>query len=661
MSTRRSAFALTALLLTATISPALAQDAPPAPEVVRTLAQVGYPTGFELTGLHARQDVMLPLNPGFRPEGLVLRVVPAPVLPTGYVRVSSSGRVLGQQMLPKQAELLHFPLTEALVRGHHMPLTFEMILEGADVCEANHLYRLNIDAASTVAMKGHDAMPADISAFFPPHLERVTAFVPDLLGAEAVQAMLWLSAFLPQRYDGAPPFFSFERFSGDYTQLPTPRYGERLLVWEDGAETSLVALTEPLTAQQQRRGVTPAERGMVLRLGSLREARQLFQQPYGQRLAIGRSVSTEATSPDTPSDGAASDAAAPVERATLADLGYTMLTIQGQGSIPAYYNFSMAAFGPSAYPVGVRLRAQHTPVAPNADATLHLYLNGSLLRSTRLQQTQVDEWFTVPRHLLRRDNTMEVRFQYFSDEDRDCLFGGQAFTATIDPSTTFSLKQGDLLAPGFDRFPQVLLPTFGVYLEAPTVDNLNVATRLLGAMQASTRVPLTPNYQSTLPVASAAPAGLSQALVAVGGAALPEQLNAPLQGPGFTLKGRDDLMTRLAFEPSSPFAVLQAYEQQGRNVMVMHHTPGAELTRHLLLDEILRPNGWFDVHGDLAVRGADGEAITLRYLSDDYRIEPLADLSPQGFLRGLWPWSLIGAVMLLGLTVFLSRRRKKRS
>jgi hypothetical protein len=244
-----------------------------------------------------------------------------------------------------------------------------------------------------------------------------------------------------------------------------------------------------------------------------------------------------------------------------------------------------------------------------------------------------------------------VRFQVSLGEG-ECLIGGQLFTATVDNGSAFVVDGSATQPPGFARFPSSFVPAFSVLLEPRDRFRIELASSLIGAMQQTTHTPLAPALARDR-------ASATGPLLAVGTASLAEALDAPLQSDGFRLRDRagkiwDD------FTPDGPYGAMQAWEANGRDMILLHHTkdngqPLADLVR-----EELAPYGWFGVRGDLAVRSARGPVRSLTLANAGWRLEAEPGAAPSFLAR--YKTFIFGAALLVLviLLIWLSPRVVRR-
>ena len=321
---------------------------------------------------------------------------------------------------------------------------------------------------------------------------------------------------------------------------------------------------------------------------------------------------------------------------TLADLGFADRTVEGSTLLVAEYPFAVADFGHAQTPTAFRLVARHSVMPSVGHGSVRVHLNGSLIWSRAIDRSEIDAVIALPAHLMRRDNSLQVRFQVVLG-DGNCILGSQVFTATIDAASAFVIDGTDQLAPGFARFPSTFVPTFSVLLEPRDRYRVELAAIVIGAMQQTTRTPLTPALARDRAAATGS-------ILAVGTSSLADALDAPVHSAGFRLRDRSGRVWD-EFTPDAPYAAMQAYERNGNDVLLLHHTLANGQPLADLLRESLAPYGWFGVRGDLVIRGETGEAKSLTLANAGWRMEQQPGPEPSFFTR--YRTVLFGALIVL--------------
>lgn len=597
------------------------------PPLLPSLADIGYRDGVTLTGSIDRTTLAIPVAAGLTPRDLVLAVLPTPRMPDATVVVRQGGRILAQRAITDTTTTVVMPLADAIVQHGQAIIDLGVDIPGRDACEAPLFYRTVFTPGGAVHYDGTPDPVRSISGFFAPWLRRVTFYLPAEPSLDAAQAALDAAAFVARHYRGMSTTFAIGRLPEDGSPIVEPPADERALVWATDGPTRLL---HPDNG-----------RGTVLALASRRDARQLFTLADGPALVPVRAFATTAIRIDSVVRGTVS----------LDALGIGSRTVQGSAIASAGYRFALADFGYRAAPAAFRLVADHATLPRETSGEVSLLLNGAIIWSRPLDQNRIDVTIPLPASLLARENDLEVRFLVRLGSG-DCHLGAPLFSATIFGESAFVLGHTDRFAPSFDRFPSALVPTFSVVLEPRDRFRVELAADLIGAMQQTTRQPLAPFV-----VRDAAEA--RGAVLAVGTPALAEQLDAPVASDGFRLR---DLEGRVwdEYRTSDPFAVMQAYQAGGRDVLMLHHTGSDGQPLAALVRETLAPYGWFGVHGDLALRGPDGPAVTVTAANSGWRLEPIGAAADSFFARWRTVLFTVAGLLILGLVIWFYPRMVRR-
>jgi hypothetical protein len=283
---------------------------------------------------------------------------------------------------------------------------------------------------------------------------------------------------------------------------------------------------------------------------------------------------------------------------TLADLGYSLQQVSGVGRLEIPFAFSQADLGGDIKNLRVRLIGTNTPLEALASATLTVLFNGAQVHSRLLTtNTQFDLYLNIPNTLLRRENTLIVRFDY-TPRQGECRIGVSPFSAQVWESSTLQYDQGNVLPIGFQRFPQSFLPAFEVTVTPLNAANLRRAVELVRLLQSASKQPLRLKWSEWQTASSSSHSWL----IVQPNAAQVKALNPPLDLSPFRLvdvSGRE----LLRFEGEMPFAVLQAFEHNNRSVLLLGASGDLALMDQLLLNLKQNPNGWYDLSGDVYLLG----------------------------------------------------------
>jgi hypothetical protein len=592
-----------------------------------TLAELGYRDGFTLNGAMDQALLTIPVNRGRFAENLRLLIEPTPRMPDATLVLRQGDRVLAQRLLSDTTRLILLPLRDAIVADGRAVVTLAVHVPGRDACEAPLFYRTVITPTGAVEYSGSPLNVGGMSDFFPPLLERVTFYLPDQPSLDAAQAALDAAAFVARRYPGTATMFRIAPLPLADSTIPEPSWGERAIVWAADGPTRILRPT--------------GGRGTVLALASRRDARQLFTLATGPSMVPVSGFATTTVRLDD----------MPTALLTFDHLGFGSRTITGGAIASAGYRFSLADVGRDDVPRAFRLVARHSAIPAEGIAEVAVLLNGSIIWSRPVEGTELDATISLPERLIARDNHLEVRFTLRLGEG-ECRLGAPLFTATIDGGSSLIVGGRNPLPPSFDRFPSSLLPTFSVLLEPRDRYRVELAATTINAMQETTRSPLAPFVVRDANE-------VRGALLAVGTTGLAEALDAPLATDGFRLRDLDGRVWD-EYRPTESYGAMQAFERNGRNVLLLHHTGPDGQPLADLLRESLAPYGWFGVHGDLALRGPDGPTTTLSAANTGWRLEPITPERESVLAR--WRSAIFfgAAILLLGLLIWLYPRVVRR-
>lgn len=592
-----------------------------------SLAAIGYRDGMTLSGAVDATTLTIPINPGQVADRLVLDLEPTPRMPDATLVLRQGDRILAQRLLTDSTRRVELPLGDATAVAGRAVVSLGSYIPGRDACEAPLFYRTVILPTGTVQYQGTGAAAAAISGFFPPRLARVVFYLPEQPTLDAAQAALDAAAFVGRRYRGMATTFDVLPLPAADSAIAEPGLDERAIVWATDGPTRILRPN--------------GGRGTVLAIASRRDARQLFTLAEGPELVPTAGFAATTVRLD----------AVDHRTVSLHALGFGNRTLTGSTIASAGYRFALADLGPNAVPRAFRLVATHTALPTNTSGDVAVLLNGSLIWSRPLDGTAIDVTPALPGRLVTRDNVLEVRFMLRLGEG-ECRLGAPLFTATIDGESALLLGGESPIAPSFDRFPSALLPTFSVLLEPRDRFRVELAADVIHAMQHTTTTPLAPFLVRDQ-------AEIRGALLAVGTSNTAEVLGAPLATDGFRLRDQAGQVWD-EYRPTESYGAMQAWVQNGRNVLLLHHTGADGQPLADLLRDVLAPYDWFGVHGDLALRGPSGPSTVLNAANSGWRFEPLTPGTPSTLARWRSAIFFAAAVLLLGLLIWLYPRVVRR-
>ncbi len=596
-------------------------------EYTLRLTELGLPPRIRLSGALAEYTFSVPVHPGLQPVALEAQIRVAPGITTGVLSVDQQQATLFTLALPPKAERLVVPLTMSEVQQHRLTLTIRTVLNpGEPLCAAALLRWVELSALR-VSFRGVLRPPDTVAEFWPPDLQALQLYVPPTPHPGTINATLDLATFAARLALGHGVTVTVKPLAAS-APLPTvsPAPFQRAVVVREGAGKGV-------------RLVTPREQAWPLLVVSAPPeelaavVRELVERWHP--LLLARTVQLQA---------ATTSVAPPLRRWTLADLGYTRLQMQGAGQLETSLSFSQADLGGPIAAATLRLAGTYSPVPSGGTATLAVLLNNGLVHALPLGQAgRFDFLTTLPAGLLRRDNTLTVRVLY-TPPGGDCRVGVHDLIVRLDPASYLEVKRGQKLPPGFERFPQALLPTFEVSFDKLTPTTLQSAVQLVTALQRLTHTPLHPRV---VPWEQALRD--RQPLLAVAlDPARAEALNPPLEPKPFRLLDSEgNELLRLGIE--TRFVILEAFTAGGRDVLLLTHRdlPEGLVT---LTQELQKGDGWYALNGDVWLLPATGLPVAMRLRGSGLRIEPLPP-SPLTWWQRIRPF--VYAAAFAAVVVFL--------
>ncbi len=587
-----------------------------------SLSQFGYPGPIRLSGQFGERYLYLPIPTGMQAEALKFTVRVSADVQSGFLEIYNRERVLQTFPLESSSQSVEFSLNDAQIESGYLVLRLISRLRSQDdLCETAYVGAwLDIEDAF-LKLGGQPAQPKTVAEFFPPLLTHLVIEAPPPLKPEQAEAVLRLVAALQAKY-AAQPFTIL--LVSDFQELPTE-------IRQQPLARRVIVRQNPQAGIAVQSDQTPPT--LILQgEGQALSTHSAWVSSSFQAFGVGNPVQVRAWN----EPGKANS-----KIVTLSDLGYPLQQVSGVGRLDISFTFSQADLGGSLHNLYARLVGTHTPIEALASATLTVLFNGAQVRSQLLANTtQYDLYLSLPNSLLRRENTLTLRFDY-TPRQGECRIGVSPFTAQLWENSYLQFETGETLPVGFYRFPQRLLPEAEVTIEPLTLDNLRRATELVSALQKLSKRPL----QMTWIDWQAGQTSKKSWLLLQGEADQVAKLKPPVELTPFRLvdvSGRE----LLRLEGENPFAVLQAFEHNQRQVLLLTALEQAELMDQLLSHLEQNPNGWYDLAGDVYLFGEGmSRPVGLDVRGGAVRVEPLQP-SPSVWLSRLRPY-LFGAILLI--------------
>lgn len=595
-----------------------------------SLNQFGYPTPIRLSGQFGERYLYLPIPAGMQPQVFKFTLRYSADVESGFLEIYDRDRVLHALPLQSSPQAVEISLENAQVQGGYLVLRLVSRLRSQDdLCETAYVGAwLDIEEAE-IQLVGIPSPPQAVSEFFPPLLTDLVIEVPEPLTPEQAEAALRLVTALTVKYANQPfNLYLVRRANESPSDLLDNPLARRIVV-----------RTHPeakIFLQSDQNLPTLVVQGE----GSALSTHSAWLSSGFNPLGIQRQVQVlEWKDPREIDRGTV----------TLADLGYSLQQVSGVGRIDITFTFSQADLGGSVRNLRARLVGTNTPIEALATATLSVLFNGAQVYSQLLStNTQFDLYLTLPNTLLRRENTLTLRFDY-TPRQGECRIGISPFTAQLWESSYLQFDRGDVLPVGFIRLPQSLLPEMEVTIAPLTVENLRRAAALIHLLQKASKKPLQLRWSEWQTALSSS----NSWLVVQSDPAQVKALKPPLELAPFRVVDSSG-QELLRFGGETPFAALQSFEQNKRQILLLSASGDEVLVDQLLQSLKQNPNGWYDVAGDVYLIGADmAQGIGMNVGGGSVRVEPMQP-SMTVWLYRLRPYLLgVALIGLLALLVWL--------
>jgi hypothetical protein len=563
------------------------------------LTAAGFEPSVILNGQAVEQEFFIPVPTGMTVHELRAGLRVSPDVRSGFLEVSSQDRVLVSVDAREQEIVV--PLEGVPVIDHQLALTLTARLRSEDdVCLTAYAgARMELVDAVLVLNEDFEA-PTAVGTFMPSLLSKLTLYLQPQPTQGEAQAALELAAQIAQRYRSQNPTIEILPLAADQA-LPEAlanNFAERSIVIREG---------EGAAMQLQS-----VEGGSVLVLtgtaDSLSQNARLLTRSFAS-LASAETVQAVTVSNIAPQGG---------DRFTFQALEFNPLRTSGVGQLTLAYPLAQADFGGSLNSFSVHVAGTYTPLTSAESADLLVMIDDTLVEARALNDSgQFEVNVDIPDYLLRRDNTLMLRFEYTPPNGR-CQIGANSFTAQIDPGSYVDVGRGQELPVSFARFPQTMLPEFSVALDEMTLTGLQNAARLVSAIQLTTRTPLHPVAVSWQDAASASRA----ALFVSSQPGTPGDLQLPLESDeGLRLLDADGEVL-LELDAEVPFAALQAFRNNNQDALLL--SGDAALADQLVSSLAEIQTNWYSLQGSIVLQ-TPSDRVDLNVTQGGLEVQPLAE------------------------------------
>ncbi|HEU4668540.1 MAG TPA: cellulose biosynthesis cyclic di-GMP-binding regulatory protein BcsB, partial [Arthrobacter sp.] len=590
----------------------------------------------------AQQQLAIPVAPGLKPAR-VTGTVAATGKTAGEVRVTVQGRVLLEAPAGKTLTL-DAALGAGDMTGTELLLGLEYVPAVRNVCTATD----SVATLSNVSLstEGTEKVPATVAEFLAPAVPAIMIPVPADPPRDVSAAILAATAAMAHRYpDAALKVVPDGELAGHAVGLPA---GSRIISITAGTE----AVSTTLATQAGRPALVLSGNGV-----SLSKAAQALAST-SSALADGKTV--------TGMTMAVPAAAGPEQ--TLAGLGTNSIRLAGYGMQETYVGVNQSQFGGPVSNLKLHLRGTHTAIPAGGQAALSVYWNDYLLGSQSLDGDSFGLTAEVPAGQLQSRNGLRLRLAALP-AGGDCTGPAGLLPMELTVDTTGSKltgERGHSVGAGFSRFPQVLGTRLPVAFDAGASAQANTlnAAALVAALQHDAAGLLDVRLTDTGAFLDSSDSGLL-----VG--ATPEtagKVSAPMRLAGFRTVTAGDI--EYGVGTSAPYAVLEAFEHNGRNLLLLgawspatapepadaKSSSAATLQARLASFVQQQKGGWSALSRNLLVTQTTGNPVLL----ESGAVTPQAEVTDGFRPLASWIGVAIGTLLLaLGLRTWLRRRHRR--
>lgn len=353
---------------------------------------------------------------------------------------------------------------------------------------------------------------------------------------------------------------------------------------------------------------------------------------------------------------------------TFADLGTDSITLTGLGQSQASLAVDQADFAQPVSALTITVSGANAALPAGVTAVLTFYWNDQVVDSVRLDdQTAIQRTIEIPAERLQSSNTLRVELDAgLGDGTGTSARCGSAWSALpirvdIDGATSHvDAQAGQTLGAGFARFPQTLGGALPVaFADGTDGGDLTDAAAIVTALQQASRPQLDVTTTGLAELRKSSASGL----VIGADADTVADLGAPLHMAAF--RSIDSSDEHFGVGVDHAFAALQAFETDGRNLLVLSSwdpdggVAGAALQHRIGRALTTESYTWAPLSGDLYIAQSEDQ---------DPATFSSGAVAPQqsrvsGFSKyGWWAVAVVGVlVALLGLGALVRARARARA
>lgn len=615
-------------------------------------------SNYSIASNTIEQQIRVPLPQGVTPVAVTGTLLTSPNL-NGRVEVLTHNQVIETVFTNTEESNYELTFPAGLGDIEDGALVFSLRYLTADITDPSQMCLIsNFGSVRfteiTVHTEGTEARPTSISDFFGSAVREIAVLIPENPEPAVQEAALNVAAAVNHRY-GQETVVSVTTTLSDERAVQPTAIGGRLIEILPGSG-------EVTTVLSERDGI------------SLLTLQGDPEKLSAAAVALG---SDFLGALDTTQVGSLSDTLEFGEqlRRTFADLGNPGPVLSGLGQSQFFIQVDQSAFGTSVSGINLQLSGVHSRIPDSISATLSIYWNNLLIESMVLEQNEsnkITNLIEIPDTRLQQSNSLRMQLDAVprGSSSSTNAFGGLDCGGVLSilpievafdgNASVFEGIPGQSLEQGFQRYPQVFGNVLPVALSgiSQTAEAITDTAVLIGALQKINPRQLTIKVVSVEEFFETSLSGLMV------GATTEEvdALKAPLRMASF--RAIDAKHEDFGAEVTQPYAALQAFENNGRNVLLLSswaptasgEAAGQEL-QSTIVDSIAQSEfGWYGLYGDLLIaQDPAKEPVIFGSNSINPQPEVIAEFS--SYL--IWIVVFIGVMLLLIISGWFSRNRLK--
>lgn len=445
------------------------------------IEDLGYSSNIKLSGNAPAFTFSSPIQTGQKPTELTFDIDSMSSFESAVLLVKSNNKTIKTYSLPLNNDEISFsvPLSNVDIKDKRLDLTFQAFIElEKESCNSRSTKWIELTNIN-INFEGDSSPPETISDYWPRYVEELKIYIPSdtKLSEEQARTVLNITQFMSWSNNGpAPKVTVIETPNAIPTIIDSSPYVKTFII-RPAKETNIT-----LYKIDQKINSWPA----LLIEGNGEELRKTVDTLFTENQAL---LYTKGSS-------AESDRNKELTKKThwtLGEMGFNNIQFEGNGKLESSINFSQANLGGVISDLTFNLNGIYSNIPEGGTAQLAFLFNNEIVEGFPLNESgEFTQTIKISNSKIQRDNKLTVQLNYTPPGGK-CLFGLNDMIINIDGESSIDFNREQTLLPGFDNYPQVLLPKFSMTFNELNLENLNAGTQLLSLIQDISNVPLSFN------------------------------------------------------------------------------------------------------------------------------------------------------------------------